>query len=114
VHAMQAVAEMLLLLSCDSDLIQLYNWKPGNTEWHKKGEILKNPTKIEEMQQNYFVDKNWTIITCLLRNSLLNSEVVCSSRSLFRSTANCTWLPLRISKVPVFCVTLYFWSTGWA
>jgi hypothetical protein len=25
VHAMQAVAEMLLLLSCDSDLIQLYN-----------------------------------------------------------------------------------------
>ena len=33
---------------------------------------------------------------------LLNGEVVCSSRSLFRSAANCTWLPLRISKVPVF------------
>jgi hypothetical protein len=28
--------------------------------------------------------------------------VVCSSRSLFRSSDNCTWLPLRISKVPVF------------
>jgi len=38
---------------------------------------------------------------------LLNGEVVCSSRSLFRNAANCTWLPLRISKVPVFCVTLY-------
>jgi hypothetical protein len=31
---------------------------------------------------------------------LLNGEVVCSSRSLFCSAA--TWLPLRISKVPVF------------
>jgi hypothetical protein len=33
---------------------------------------------------------------------LPNGEVVCSSRFLFRSAANCTWLPLRISKVPVF------------
>ena len=39
---------------------------------------------------------------------LLNGEVVCSSRSLFRSAANCTWLPLRISEVLVFlCVILY-------
>jgi len=34
----------------------------------------------------------------------------CSSRSLFRSAANCTWLPLRILEVPVFffvspCIT---------
>jgi len=50
-------------------------------------------------------DRNWTIITCLLRDS--NPKIVCSSRSLFRSAANCTWLPLGISKVPVFCVTLY-------
>ena len=33
---------------------------------------------------------------------LLNGEVVYSSRSLFCSAAKCTWLPLRISKVPVF------------
>jgi hypothetical protein len=39
---------------------------------------------------------------------LLNGKVVCSSRSLFRSAANCTWLPLRISKVPVLlCRTLH-------
>ena len=33
---------------------------------------------------------------------LLDGKVVCSLRSLFHSAANCTWLPLRISKVPVF------------
>jgi len=32
---------------------------------------------------------------------LLDSKVICSSRYLFRSAANCTWLPLGISKVPV-------------
>ena len=46
---------------------------------------------------------------------LLNGEAVCSSRFLFRSAAICTWLPLCISKVPVFyCVTLYkpsIWDT---
>ena len=43
---------------------------------------------------------------------LLNGEVVCSSRSLFRGAANCTWLPLRISKVPVFLChpVLWFWT----
>jgi hypothetical protein len=39
---------------------------------------------------------------------LLNGEVVCTSRSLFRSAANFTWLPLRISKVPVFLCHLVF------
>jgi hypothetical protein len=34
---------------------------------------------------------------------LLNGEVVCSSRYLFHSAANCTWLPRRISKVTIFC-----------
>jgi hypothetical protein len=38
---------------------------------------------------------------------LLNGEVVCNSRSLFCSAANCTLLPVRISKVPVFWVILY-------
>jgi hypothetical protein len=38
---------------------------------------------------------------------LPNGEVVCNSRFLFRSAANCTLLPLRISKVPIFWVTLY-------
>ena len=41
---------------------------------------------------------------------LLNGEVVCSSRSLFRSAANCTGLPLRISKVPVFLCYPVQWS----
>jgi hypothetical protein len=39
---------------------------------------------------------------------LLNGKVVFSSRSLFHSAANCTWLPLGISKVPVFLCHLVF------
>ena len=57
-------------------------FKKPNKNW-------RNPTKN-------CIDRNWTIKTCLLR------EVVCSSRSQFRSAANCTGLPLRISEVPVF------------
>jgi len=37
-----------------------------NTGWHKKLELLKNPTKIEEIKK--IIDRNWTIITCLLRS----------------------------------------------
>jgi len=32
----------------------------------KKREILKNPTKIEEIQEKKCIDRNWTITTCLL------------------------------------------------
>ena len=35
----------------------------------KKRELLKNPTKIEEIQEKKFIDINWTITTCLLRDS---------------------------------------------
>jgi len=66
----------------------------------KKRDVLKNPTKTEEIQQQKFIDRNLTIITCLLRDS--NPKIVCSSRSLFRNAANFTWLPLCISKVPIF------------
>jgi len=30
-----------------------------NTEWHKKRELLKNPTKIEEIQEKKFINRNW-------------------------------------------------------
>ena len=33
----------------------------------KKRELLKNPTKIEEIK-NKIIDRNWTITTCLLRD----------------------------------------------
>jgi len=32
----------------------------------KNGELLKNPTKIEEIQGKKFIGRNWTITTCLL------------------------------------------------
>ena len=44
------------------------------TEWHKKRELLKKPTKIEEIQAKKFIDGNWTITTCLLRDSNPNYQ----------------------------------------
>jgi len=32
----------------------------------KKRELLKNPTKIEEIHEKKFIDRNWTIKTSLL------------------------------------------------
>jgi len=32
----------------------------------KKWELLETPTKIEEIQEKKFIDRNWTITTCLL------------------------------------------------
>jgi len=32
----------------------------------KKRELLKNPTKIEDVQEKKIIDRNWTITTCLL------------------------------------------------
>ena len=82
----------------------------SSTGWHKKNGNFWKPNKTKTfLWRKHAVDRSthpW----------LLNGEVVCSSRFLFRSAANCTWLPLRISKVPVFCVTLYkahvsvFWT----
>jgi len=31
----------------------------GCTEWHRKRELLKNPTKIEEIQEKKIIDRNW-------------------------------------------------------
>ena len=40
----------------------------------KKRELLKNLTKIEEIQEKKFIDRNWTITTCLLRESNPNYQ----------------------------------------
>ena len=40
----------------------------------KKRELLKNPTKIEEIQEKKIIDRNLTIKTCLLRDSNPNYQ----------------------------------------
>ena len=47
-------------------IMSSYHITQGDT---KKRELLKNPTKIEEIQEKKFIDRNWTITTCLLRDS---------------------------------------------
>jgi hypothetical protein len=79
---------------------------------HIKRELLKPPPKKLKKSNKKMHWQKLNHTTCLLRDSkeTLNGEVVCSSRSLFRSAANCTWLPLHISKVPVFlCHPIYIY-----
>ena len=73
-----------------------------NTGWHKKRELLKNPTKIEEVQEKKFIDRNWTIKTCLLRDSNPNINVW-KLRPVdgVLLHIHILSLPLRISKVPI-------------
>ena len=97
----------------------------------KKRELLKTPTKIKEIQEKKIIDRNWTITTCLLRDSNPNYQCLkitsCRWRppphmhsftaiTHFKSSRSfvspcvccmicrmrlCRILPLRISKVPV-------------
>ena len=68
----------------------------------KKRELLKNPTKIEEIQEKKIIDRNWTITTCLLRESNPNYQClkITSCRYAF---FHCHYA---FQKFPFFCVTL--------
>ena len=54
-------------------------------KYTKKRKLLKNPTKIEEIQQKNFIDRNWTITTCLLRDSNQNYQCL--------KITSCRWRP---------------------
>ena len=67
----------------------------------KKWELLKTPTKIEEIQEKKFIDRNWTIKTCLLRDSNTNYECL--------KITSCRWLlPPRMHS---FTATTHFKSS---
>ena len=70
-------------------------------ERKKKRELLKNPTKIEEIQEKKFTDRNWTITTCLLRESNPNYQ--------FLKITSCRWRhPPRMHS---FTATTHFKSS---
>ena len=72
------------------------------TGWHKKTELLKNPTKIEEIQEKKFIDRNWTITTCLLRDSNPNYECL--------KITSCRWRPP--PRMNSFTATTHFKCSG--
>ena len=51
----------------------------------KKRELLKNPTKIEEIQEKKIIDRNWTIKTCLLRECNPNYQCLKITSCRWRS-----------------------------
>ena len=67
----------------------------------KKWELLKNPTKIEEIQEKKIIDRNWTITTCLLRDS--NSNYQCLK------ITSCRWRPP--PRMHSFTATTHFKSS---
>ena len=52
-------------------IINSSNIVQGDT---KKRELFKNATKIEEIQEKKFIDRNWTITACLLRDNKLKQN----------------------------------------
>ena len=62
-----------LYVSRANFFIVLMLFSVNYTGWHKKRELLKNPTKIEEIQEKK-IDRNWTITSCLLRDSNPNYQ----------------------------------------
>ena len=67
----------------------------------KKTGNLKNPTKIEEIQGKKFIDRNWTISNCILRDS--NPDYQCLK------IASCRWRPP--PRMHSFTATTHFKSS---
>ena len=67
----------------------------------KKRELFKNPTRIEEIQEKKFIDRNWTITTCLLKDSNPNDQCL--------KIMSCRWRPPPCMHS--FTVTTHFKSS---
>ena len=66
----------------------------------KNGNFWKTPQKIEEIQEKKFIDRNWTITTCLLRDSNPNYQCL--------KMTSCRWRPPRMHS---FTATKHFKSS---
>ena len=85
-------------LKCVSILFTEWVHYTGDTKNRKR---LKNPTKIEEIQEKKIIDRNWTITTCLLRYS--NANYQCLKITYYR------WRPP--PRMHSFTVTTHFKSS---
>ena len=59
-------------------------WSPY-TGWHKKTGTFENPNKNWRNPRKKFIDRNWTITTCLLRDSNPNYQCL--------KIMSCRWRP---------------------
>ena len=77
-------------------------WKKREVQGDtKKREILKTPTKIEEIQKKKIIGRNWTITTCLLRDSNPNYQCL--------KITSCRWRPP--PRMRSFTATTHFKSS---
>ena len=86
--------------------VNVYKFTPcvfKRTGWHKKnGNFWKTQQKLKKIQEKIIIDRNWTIKTCLLRDSNPNYQCL-KLRPVDGVLLHVCILslPLRISKVPV-------------
>ena len=71
------------------------------THKKKKRELLKNPTKIDEIQEKKIIDRNWNITTCLLRDNNPNYQCL--------KITSCRWR--RPPRTHSFTATTHFKSS---
>ena len=83
--------------SCPAELLDSTDIKSDT----KKRELLKNPTKTEEIQEKKIIDRTWTITTCLLRDSNPNYECL--------KITYCRWRPP--PRMHSFTATTHFKSS---
>ena len=107
-HHRHALSLNILLVQCALQIIQHAGTvfdrqltELPSTEWHNKRELLKTPTKIEETQEKKFIDRNWTITTCLFRDS--NPHYQCLK------ITSCRWRPPPLTHS--FTATTHFKSS---
>ena len=73
----------------------------GDTEWHKKTGTFEKSNKNGRNPRKKFIDRNWTITTCLLRDS--NPYYLCLK------ITSCRWRPP--PRVHSFIATTHFKSS---
>ena len=80
---------------CSMENAFTYTWR------HKKLQLFKNLTNIEEIQEKKIIDRNWTIATCLLRDSNPNYQCL--------KITSCRWRPP--PRMLSFTATTHFKSS---
>ena len=72
-----------------------------STGWHKKTETFENPNKNWRNPRKKFIDRNWTITTCLLSDSNPNYQCL--------KITSCRWRPP--PRTHSFTATTHFKSS---
>ena len=91
----------LISLFTNESLCKSWHWgSPISTGWHIKTGTFEKPNKNWRNPRKKFIDRNWTITTCLLRDSNPNYQCL--------KIMSCQWRPP--PRMHSFTATTHFCS----